>query len=578
MHNDMKKALTLVNPIGDLQLFISSVPKVHTSNLFDKVGTEISQDGSLEEPKPGSVKRDEEELGEDVRTAIESAWQKVITASKPVSTEKLSYFLEIEAHKDYFIESILKRGCRQDVKNLANLTEIGKLLNSILSSLESTKDSFGSELSSILNIASQLSHTKTDTISEKPTITLRDLIKQHSVWRSKESWQALIQHRLDKSLAHVKFAMQEKKDGGLVRRAFSISTSMFKSRGTKLKEREAKEAREETGKRAAIYSDLNLVAAEFALMDVDPCMAREVILQFSLNYNLPQDKLYHLLIDHESSLILRRKQKVTAKELKLVKEEKISKILKRYDSAISVMKYTIGLFFDIETASSLLAVSKTFNAKLKPIIYRKLIDIPAIMGKKRSDTWLSLFPSDTISALKKTYNKLKEERAKVFKVTNKLMEEFIHSDVSRSFYAHSEGTKLSIMSILRCYAIHNPEVEYCQGINFFAGILFLVIKSEDTAFALFCELVKKHELDKIYRDDVPLVRQHLYQITKLIAIYLPRLHKHLLEEGTNPNYFCTPWFLTAFTFTLQYSKSLAISPLLMTIFDKFLLVLHSPYS
>jgi len=564
--NEVKKALTLVNPIGDLQLFISSVPKIHANTLFEKVGTEITQDGNNEDIKPGII----EDLEDESKVELESAWKELLNATTPINTDSFVKLLKASNYKDYFIESILKRSYKQEVRNMMNMKEIGKMLNTILSSLESKEDTFGSELSGILNIAGQLFCNNTE---EKPTIFLRDFIKKHNIWKKKETWLEVIQYKIDRSLAHIKFAMKEKNGLSIMKRAFNISASVFKSKGTILKEKEAKEAREETGRRSAIYSDLNVIAIELALIEVDLHMAREVILQFSLSYNLLQDKLYHLLADHDTSLILRRRLKVTSQELKLVREEKLNKALKKYSKCLLVIKYTMRLFFDVETSYSLLLVSKEFHNRLKAVVYKKVIADPKLV--ERSKLWLSLFPSNTITSLKRTYSSLKEERTQVFKATNKSMEEFIRLDVSRSFHEHSESTKLSIMSILRCYAIHNPEVEYCQGINFFAGILFLVVKDEELAFALFCELVKKHELDKIYRDDVPLVRKHLYQIAKIIATYLPNLHKHLLEEGTNPNYFCTPWFLTAFTFALQYSKTPVIPPLLLAIFDKFLLVLSS---
>jgi len=40
----------------------------------------------------------------------------------------------------------------------------------------------------------------------------------------------------------------------------------------------------------------------------------------------------------------------------------------------------------------------------------------------------------------------------------------------------------SLCDILKTYAFFNPEVEYCQGMNFIAGLLLLFFKSDDEAF------------------------------------------------------------------------------------------------
>ena len=129
-----------------------------------------------------------------------------------------------------------------------------------------------------------------------------------------------------------------------------------------------------------------------------------------------------------------------------------------------------------------------------------------------------------------------------------------------------------MMDVLRCYAIFNPEVEYCQGMNCLAGLLYLVYKDEARAFAMLGTLIANFNLSHLFKQDVPMLRMYFYQMNRLLAVYLPRLHAHLFQEGINATYFCSPWFLTAFTFVLQYNKSPELPVLLLQIFDEFLLV------
>ena len=129
------------------------------------------------------------------------------------------------------------------------------------------------------------------------------------------------------------------------------------------------------------------------------------------------------------------------------------------------------------------------------------------------------------------------------------------------------------MDVLRCYAVFNPVVEYCQGMNCLAGLLYFMYRDEARAFCMLSALIDKFNLSFLFKQDVPMLRMYFYQMNRLLAVYLPRIHAHLFEEGINATYFCSPWFLTAFTFVLQFNRTAEIPQLLLMIFDEFLLVL-----
>lgn len=128
------------------------------------------------------------------------------------------------------------------------------------------------------------------------------------------------------------------------------------------------------------------------------------------------------------------------------------------------------------------------------------------------------------------------------------------------------------MDVLRCYAVFNSEIEYCPGLNFLAGFFYLLCRNEPRAFSMLCTLIANFDLSYLFNEDVPMLQKFFYQINRLIAIYLPRLHSHLYQEGIRTSYFCSPWFLTVFTFILQSCKSKHIPILLNEIFDRFLTV------
>eukprot|EP00826_Nyctotherus_ovalis_P053060 TRINITY_DN6834_c0_g1_i5.p1 TRINITY_DN6834_c0_g1~~TRINITY_DN6834_c0_g1_i5.p1 ORF type:complete len:236 (+),score=69.69 TRINITY_DN6834_c0_g1_i5:3-710(+) len=123
-------------------------------------------------------------------------------------------------------------------------------------------------------------------------------------------------------------------------------------------------------------------------------------------------------------------------------------------------------------------------------------------------------------------------------------------------------------NILRCYAIYNPDVEYCQGMNFLAGHLYFTYKDEATAFAMLFETIKHFRLEQMYVHNVPLLKTYIYAMNRLLAVYLPKLHGRIYDEGINSGYLCSPWFITAFTHILHGRNS---PPLFLeSVFDRFL--------
>jgi len=100
----------------------------------------------------------------------------------------------------------------------------------------------------------------------------------------------------------------------------------------------------------------------------------------------------------------------------------------------------------------------------------------------------------------------------------------------------------------------------------------LMYRDETLAFAMFASLIKHMELSNLYMRNVTLLKTFLYQLNRLIAVYLPTLHSHLSGEGVTAMYFGSAWFITYFIYVLQYSKSVEIPSLLLAILDRFMFV------
>ena len=109
----------------------------------------------------------------------------------------------------------------------------------------------------------------------------------------------------------------------------------------------------------------------------------------------------------------------------------------------------------------------------------------------------------------------------------KTVSDAIEVDVLRSFNSMKTITQENMNNILKSYAIVNKHLDYCQGMNFIAGFLFLTFsQSEAHAFAVMKALIQKHRMHEMFNTELPMLKLNFYQLDRLIAILLPDLHMH----------------------------------------------------
>lgn len=78
-----------------------------------------------------------------------------------------------------------------------------------------------------------------------------------------------------------------------------------------------------------------------------------------------------------------------------------------------------------------------------------------------------------------------------------------------------------LVNILKTYAFFNPEIEYCQGMNFVAGFLFLVFRDEQEAFKALMRVADHFDMSHLYMKELPKLKLFFYQLDRLIAIQTP---------------------------------------------------------
>jgi len=136
----------------------------------------------------------------------------------------------------------------------------------------------------------------------------------------------------------------------------------------------------------------------------------------------------------------------------------------------------------------------------------------------------------------------------------------IEIDIPRTFpemMFFDKEQQQSLLRILHAYANFNPDVGYCQGMNFVAGLLLLVsqngdfretprLEKEEETFWMFVCLMEHGTLSGFYRKRFPLLRRYFWAFDRLVAEILPDLQKHFLQENVQHAVYLHQWFLTLF--------------------------------
>lgn len=140
-------------------------------------------------------------------------------------------------------------------------------------------------------------------------------------------------------------------------------------------------------------------------------------------------------------------------------------------------------------------------------------------------------------------------------VSERILDE-IERDIDRTFPRHrlfvdkaSARGSTSLRNVLRWYAEIDPEVGYCQGMGFLAG-MFVIYMDEKNAFYTFCAAMQvirdPNPLRSLYLPSMEETQRALYIFGELGKQYLGPLWAHMLEEGMHPSMYATEWLMTMF--------------------------------
>ncbi|KAI3949038.1 hypothetical protein MKX01_001475, partial [Papaver californicum] len=170
--------------------------------------------------------------------------------------------------------------------------------------------------------------------------------------------------------------------------------------------------------------------------------------------------------------------------------------------------------------------------------YQDLLEGSNISGDKDHGTSLS-----------NTSNRLGTE------CTPELWKGQIEKDLPRTFPGHpalDEDGRNALRRLLTAYARHNPSVGYCQAMNFFAGLLLLLMP-EENAFWTLMAIIDDY-FDGYYSEEMTESQVDQLVFEELMRERLPTLVNHLDYLGVQVPWFTGPWFLSIFVNMLPWES------------------------
>ncbi|CAH8837383.1 unnamed protein product [Trichobilharzia szidati] len=158
----------------------------------------------------------------------------------------------------------------------------------------------------------------------------------------------------------------------------------------------------------------------------------------------------------------------------------------------------------------------------------------------------------------------------------------ILADVPRTFpenihFQDTDGPNSKLVSlerVLSAFAVHCPNIGYCQGMNYIAAVLLLVLdcpadEAEVKAFWLLDALVN-HILPKYYSSDMLAVRVDCMVLNELLREKIPMVHKVIMNSGISCTLLATKWFICLFADVLPIETTIRIFDCLFYEGDKVL--------
>lgn len=141
----------------------------------------------------------------------------------------------------------------------------------------------------------------------------------------------------------------------------------------------------------------------------------------------------------------------------------------------------------------------------------------------------------------------------------------IDSDVNRQFRDHVcyrerySVKQKCLFNVLTAYSMYNMECGYCQGMAGVAGILLMYMDEEQAFWALSTFMSDpKYAMHGLFVEGFPKLTRFLAHHDRVLAKFLPKLHRHFAKHGLDAILYSLKWFFVIFVERVPFSLCLRI--------------------
>jgi Ca2+-binding EF-hand superfamily protein len=192
----------------------------------------------------------------------------------------------------------------------------------------------------------------------------------------------------------------------------------------------------------------------------------------------------------------------------------------------------------------------------------------AVEIEDRRQLWEALLGGPT-SLLQKNSDKTYKEYVSIATTGEPLRSEVdIRKDTNRTHILAMDepGMEELLTKLLLAYAARNPEVGYCQGMNFICAMLLQVFGKDAEELIFWSLCVMLEELIPHYHDFSLLgVRTEQRTLNTLLLKLSPQLHAHLQRLNLSQAYLTTEWLVGAFVTSVPPGAAHALWDLLFSL-------------
>ena len=285
---------------------------------------------------------------------------------------------------------------------------------------------------------------------------------------------------------------------------------------------------------------------------------------------------YYLLYLDISKYSIRKKlpnSKEKYSKIKEIIEKKIYFININYPCEMQTEKEKIIILKNIskylnnKDIINLLSLKKSVSMKLNKKIFKNILLSNNISLKKHLQIWKSILH---INNYKKKYNY--KNLLNNLNLLDKKISNLIDLDIRRtSFKKNKETGRKAIDNILKCFALNEKNLNYCQGMNHICAFIYDLFENEEECFYLFISLMNEGKYYEIFSKNYQILNTYFFVLEKLILLFLPEIYMHFKENQAAINTFSSSYFITLFTNLYYVNLNENYDKVIIKIWDDFLL-------